>query len=222
MRHLPINLDVREKRVVVVGGGEVASRKCLLLRECGARLTVIAPELAPVLQGLADAGALSHQARRYESGDLAGAFLAYAATDRPEVNRAVAEEARAAGVLVEICTEPDRGDFTTPAVVARGDFTVTVATGGLAPALAGRVRRELEERFDDTYGDAVRLLGAVREKLLTAHKASAYNKRILKELAAADLPRLLRNRDFAGVDKVLAEHCGPGFTLATLGQKDTP
>src|SRR5512136_1299435 len=104
MRYLPINLDVRGKRVVVVGGGEVAARKCLLLRECGARLTVLSPELAPVLQTFADAGALIHLARAYAPGDLAGAFLVYAATDRPAVNRAVVEEAHAAGILAEVCT----------------------------------------------------------------------------------------------------------------------
>lgn len=224
MRYLPINLDVRGKRVVVVGGGEVAARKCLLLRTSGARLTVVSPELAPVLQELAGAGAFHHLARAYESGDLSGAFLAYAATDRPAVNRAVAEEAHAAGVLVEVCSEPDRGDFTTPAVVARGDFTIAVGTGGLAPALAGAVRRELEDRFDPAYGETVRLLGAVREKLLTANKANAYNKRILKELADADLPDLFRSRDFAGIDNILATRCGPGFTLVTLGlpEKDYP
>ncbi len=224
MRYLPINLDVREKKVVVVGGGEVAARKCRWLLAGGALLTVVAPELGPILRGHADSGLLQHVARCYETGDLSGAFIAYAATDRPAVNRAVADEAHAAGILVEVCTDPDRGDFTSPAVVARGDFTLAVATGGLAPAMAGKVRRELEERYDRSYGETVRLLGAVREKLLTANEANAYNTRILKELASADLPLMFRNRDFAGIDSILAASCGPDYSLATLGlpEKDYP
>lgn len=224
MRYLPINLDVRGRTVVIVGGGLVASRKCLLLRASGARVTIIAPDLAPVLQTLADAGAVLHLARVFAPGDLAGAFLAYAATDQPAVNRAVADEAHLAGTLVEVCTEPDRGDFTTPAVVARGDFTIAIGTGGAAPALAGRIRREFEARFDPSYAETVTLLGAVREKLLTANKASAYNKRILKELADADLPHLFRNRAYAEIDQLLATLCGPGFTLSALGvpEKDNP
>src|SRR5512138_1824093 len=111
MRYLPINLDVRGRTVVVVGGGLVASRKCHLLRASGARVTIIAPDLAPGLQKLADAGAVLHLVRAFAPGDLAGAFLAYAATDQQAVNRAVADEASRAGILVEVCTEPDRGDF---------------------------------------------------------------------------------------------------------------
>lgn len=224
MRYLPINLDVRGKRVVVVGGGMVAARKCLLLRESGARLTVVSPELAPVLQEIVGAGTVDYLARAYEPGDLMGAFLVYAATDRPEVNRAVAAAAHDAGILAEVCSDPDRGDFTTPAVVVRGDFTLAVGTGGLAPAFAGKIRRELEGRFDPAYGEALRLLGAVREKLLTANEANAYYKRILKELVDADLPLLFRTRNFAEIDKVLAARCGQGFSLATLGlpEKDYP
>ena len=224
MRYLPINLDIRARTVVIVGGGEVASRKCGLLRAGGASVTIIAPEVAPVLQALADAGEIRCLARGYEPGDLAGAFLVYAATDQPAVNRAVADDARSAGALVEVCTEPASGDFTSPAVVARGDFTIAIATGGAAPALAARIRHDLEGRFDPAYGEAVALLGAVREKLLTANEASAYNKRILKELADADLPHLFRNRAYAEIDRLLATLCGPGFTLSTLGvpEKDNP
>lgn len=224
MRYLPINLDVRGRTVVIVGGGAVASRKCLILRASGASVTVIAPEVALVLQELATAGEVRHLARTYVGGDLAGAFLAYAATDQPAVNRAVADEAHRAGILVEVCTEPDRGDFTTPAVVARGDLTIAIGTGGAAPALAARIRRELEAGFDPAYEETVELLRAVREKLLTANKASAYNKRILKELADADLPHLFRNRAYAEIDQLLAMLCGPGFTLSTLGvpEKDNP
>ena len=224
MRYLPINLDVRGRTVIIIGGGEVASRKCRLLRVGGACVTVIAPGVVPELQALADAGEIRCLARPYEPGDLTGAFLVYAATDRPAVNRAVADEARSAGVLVEVCTEPESGDFTTPALIARGDFTIAIATGGAAPALAARIRRDLEGRFDPAYGEAVELLGIVREKLLTANKASAYNKRILKDLADADLPHLFRNRAYAEIDQLLATLCGPGFALSTLGvpEKDNP
>ena len=111
-----------------------------------------------------------------------------------------------------------------PAVITRDDLVITVSTSGKSPALARKIRAELEQVFGEEYGATLWLLGALREKLLTANKASAYNKRILKELADADLPHLFRNRAYAEIDQLLATLCGPGFTLSALGvpEKDNP
>ncbi len=217
MRYFPINLAIRDQRVVVVGGGAVAARKCRALREAGARVTVIAPHLDGYLRSLRDSGAILHLAREFAPGDLAGGVLVFAATDEPAVNRAVAEEARTRGILANVADAPELGTFTLPAVLTRGDLQIAVSTGGTSPALARRVRDELEERFGPEYETALILLGKVREKLLTETGNSAYNKSLFTNLVGHDLPAMIRNRSFAEIDHLLTTLFGPGYTMAELG-----
>jgi precorrin-2 dehydrogenase / sirohydrochlorin ferrochelatase len=217
MRYFPINLDIRGKPVVVVGGGSVAARKCLSLIAAGARVIVIAPLLAPPLLKLAEEDKLSHLSRKYSAGDLAGAFLVFAATDSPMVNRAVANEAKMSSIPVDIADSPDLSDFTSPAAISRDELLITVSTGGAAPALAGKIREELEERYGPEYALLIKILGRVREKLLTEKANSQYNKKVLRALVDQELPTLIKRNAFTEIDQMLRKHCGPGFTLAELG-----
>ncbi|CAG0959257.1 precorrin-2 dehydrogenase / sirohydrochlorin ferrochelatase [Geobacteraceae bacterium] len=219
MAHFPVNLNVRDRQAVIVGGGAVAARKCLLLLEAGARITVIAPALDAGLAGLRMEGRIVCHTRQYVAGDLEGAFLAFAATDDPTVNRAVAREAESLGILVDTTDAPERGSFTTPAVFRRGDLLVAVSTGGKSPALARIIRNDLAERFGPEYAETLAILGAVREKLLTARGNRTYNKAILRTLANADLPGLIRRGEYEAIDRLLTTHAGPGFTLAALGMR---
>jgi precorrin-2 dehydrogenase / sirohydrochlorin ferrochelatase len=217
MRYFPINLDLRGKLVVIVGGGTVAARKCLALLAAGARVTVIAPKLARPLSELAENGGLTHLARKYCEGDLAGASLVFAATDRRTINRAVANEAKINGIPADIVDAPEMGDFTSPALITRGEMLITVSTGGNSPALARRVRLELEKRYGPEYADFIKILGKVREKLLTEKAKNPYNNKILNQLADEDLPLLLKKRSVTEIDNLLRKLCGPGFSLAELG-----
>lgn len=223
MRYLPINLDIRGKPAVIVGGGAVAARKCRALLAAEARVTVIAPALAPSLQELAEKGRIAHLPREYARGDLAGAFLVFAAADNRAVNRSVADEAKARGILADVADAPDLGDFTSPALLTRGDLLLTVSTSGKSPALARKIRDELATRYGPEYAAALILLGKVREKLLTETANSAYNKQIFNSLVEHDLPALLKNGATAETDYLLLKLFGPGFTLAELGmgEKDS-
>lgn len=220
MRYFPINLDIQGKPVTVIGGGDVALRKCLRLVAAGARTTVIAPAADPGLQALAASGQISHLEREYAPGDLAGSVLVFAVTDDAATNRAVAEEARQRAIPADIADAPELGSFTSPAVVSRGELLLTVSTGGRAPALARTIRQELETLFGPEHAAVVDLLGRVREKLLTGKGDSAYNKRILNSLAGQDLPTLFSKNAFAEIDHLLLSHCGPGFTMAELGVRE--
>ena len=217
MRYFPINLDIHGKPVVIVGGGAVAARKCLTLLAAGARVTVIAPTLAGPLRELAENGGVTHLARKYGEGDLAGANLVFAATDNSLVNRAVANEAKLNGIPADITDAPELGDFTSPAVISRGELLITVSTGGEFPALARKVRTELEKRYGSEYADLIKILGKVREKLLTEKANNPYNIKILNQLAEMNLPELLKKNSAAEIDHLLLELCGPGFSLAELG-----
>ncbi|GFO59651.1 siroheme synthase [Geomonas silvestris] len=203
LRYYPINLDVKDRVVVIVGGGAVAARKAARLLAAGARVTVVAPTLVPRLAELAAQGKLVHLPRPYLPGDLAGALLAFAATDAPEVNREVAEEARSLGVLVDLVADPRSGDFTTPAVLSRGELLITASTSGASPGLSRRIIEELEPLFDDEYAKSVMLLGRAREKLLTEKGRTAYNERVFAVLEALDLHRLVKNGQLEALDQIL-------------------
>ena len=162
----PVALSVRGRRALVVGGGAVAERKVRGLLDAHAAVVVVAPSLAPGLAALAEAGTIGWEARRYAAGDMAGAWVAVAATGDEPTNAAVVADARAAGVLVNDASDAERGDFATPAVHRAGPLTVTVDSGGLAPSFTKRVRDELALQFDARYARAAATLGALRERVL--------------------------------------------------------
>lgn len=152
-------------RCVVVGGGEVAVRKVRALLDSGARVTVISTEVQPQIAEWREAGRIVHVARPFKPGDLDGAFLAIAATNRRDVNAAIAEESRQRGILYNIVDDPTASNFHTLGAVMRGDVLLAVATGGDSPALSAYIRRKLEATFGPEYGILAQRLGRLRREL---------------------------------------------------------
>ncbi len=164
-RYFPIFLDLQGRPVVVIGGGQVALGKVRGLLEAGAQVTVISPELAPQLAHLTEQGLVRHIARPYQPGDLRGYALAFVATDDPTVNARVAQEGRELGVWVNAVDDPAHCDFIMPAVVRKGDITVAVSTGGGSPAVARRLREELERFLGDEFALMLEVAAEVRRHL---------------------------------------------------------
>jgi hydroxymethylbilane synthase len=185
----PVALSVFGRRALVVGGGAVAERKVRGLMEAHAEILVVAPTLTPPLAALAEAGAIGWKPRRYEPGDLSGAFLAFAATNDDATNASVAAEARSAGILVNDASDAERGDFATPAVHRAGPLTVTVDSGGLSPSFTKRIRDELALQFDARYARAAATLGALRERVTTVVPAEQ-RAAVMKHFAERDLEEL--------------------------------
>ncbi|MCL6636393.1 MAG: bifunctional precorrin-2 dehydrogenase/sirohydrochlorin ferrochelatase [Alicyclobacillus sp.] len=146
-RYYPALLDVRDRPCVVVGGGRVAERKVAKLLACGARVRVISPRLTPQLQAWAEAGRLSWQARPYVTGDVADAWLVFAATDQPAVNRAVQAEAEQARCWLNAADHPAACSLVVPASVQVGPLVVALATSATDPATARRLRELLEQEL---------------------------------------------------------------------------
>lgn len=220
MKYYPINLDIRGRSVTIVGGGVVAERKCRMLLEAGARVTVIAPRISRGLRSLLEKGKIEHLAREYRRGDLAGACLVFAATGNRAISRAAAEEAAEWRIPANIADMPERSDFTTPSSVSRGDLLLTVSTGGKCPVLARDIREELELRYGDEYGLALRVLGVVRERLLALKRGGHVTKEILHSLISHGLPDLLSKGSMDAADRLLREIAGPGFSLRELGVEE--
>ncbi len=149
---LPVMLDVTRRSCLVVGGGPVALRKTLALLEQGAQVTVVAPQSVERLQALAQEGRLRLEPRPYRSGEAAGYVLVFAATERPEVNRHVSDDARAAGVWVNVADVPELCSFQVPARVRSGSLEIAIGSGGRAPFAVRRLRQMLEKRFGPEWG----------------------------------------------------------------------
>ena len=167
----PLNVDLTGQLVVVVGGGTVAERKVagILAAGAGASVRVIAPEVTESLDILADTGQIVWVRERYASEMLEGAFLVYAATDSPVVNKAVCVEAKERGILVNVIDSASNSSFQVPSAVRHGDFLLTISTGGGSPALARAIRMELEQFYPPFFGQwlerIVRLRGEMQELL---------------------------------------------------------
>lgn len=217
MQYYPVYLDLRGRACVVVGGGEVATRKVESLLEAGARVTVVSPGMTPPLAALAETHEIVHHPRPYRTGDLAGAALAFAATDDETVHAAIAADAAAAGVLLNVVDRPRLCSFIVPAVVRRGPVAIGISTGGASPALARRMRQELEASIGPEYELAVTILARLRPLVHAAKPDQEARARVFAGLVDGPLLDALRARDAAAVDRILAGAVGDGTTLATLG-----
>lgn len=160
--YFPAFLDLRGRRCLVVGGGSIGERKVRDLLACGADVTVVSPALTPTLAQLADANAIVHRARRFESADARGVALVIAATNDPKADRAVAAAARRHRALVNVVDRAELCDFIFPSVLRRGELQIAVSTGGRSPALAREIRRRLEPVFGPEYAELVQRVGALR------------------------------------------------------------
>ena len=163
--YYPVYLDVKERCCVIVGGGQIAEGKIAALLECGAQIRMISPEVTDEVQDMADTGALRLERREYRDGDLEGAFIAIAATDDSSLNRRIAQEAEERNVPLNVVDVTHLCTFIAPAVVRRGEVTAAISTGGLSPALARKLREELQASPALDYADMAPMLSEVRLEL---------------------------------------------------------
>ncbi len=163
MSDLPVILCVTGRRCVVVGGGAVACRRAGSLRDAGADVVVIARRIEPEHERVLTGLGVEIERRPYQQGDLKGAMLVVIATDDLEVNRQVAQEARASGVLINRADEPSEGDLMIPAHAHHGPVTVAVYTGGASSSAAGAIRRELSAALDEDWPKLLEIVGPYRE-----------------------------------------------------------
>jgi len=176
-------VNLAGRKCVVVGAGTIAAGKIEGLLRCGAEVTVVSPRAVDAIQRLAEAKSVVWRRRAFSPRDVRGIFLAVAATNSTEANEAVFRACTAQGVLCNSVDEPEHCDFIYPAVVRRGPLQVAISTGGHSPALAARLRRELERQFGPQWGAWVEDLGRRRNEMLRK-KLTAKSRRRLQQMAA--------------------------------------
>ncbi len=165
MQQLPIFYDVKQQLCLVIGGGEIATRKVTLLLRAKARVRVIAPELCTSLQRLADNGRVEHLARTYQPSDLDDATLVIGATNNLEVNREIAVAARRQRIPVNVVDNPEDGNFIMPSIIDRSPVVAAVSTGGASPVLARLIRSRLESLIPAGYGRLAELAAKFRDRV---------------------------------------------------------
>jgi precorrin-2 dehydrogenase/sirohydrochlorin ferrochelatase len=187
MSLFPIFLKLTARPCTVVGAGDLAESKIESLLTANARVTVIAPHANARITVLADSGEITLHPREYADGDLAGQFLAVAATDNPAVNRAVFAEAEASGVLINAVDDPPFCDFYFPSVVRRGDLQIAISTAGASPALAQRLRKEINAILPLDAGDWLTELGNLRREVLQLELLNPARNELLHQLASREV-----------------------------------
>ena len=191
----PVYLNLKGKRVVVIGGGEVAERKVASLLDTGAAISVISPEITHRLSSLAAAKLIDLHERPYGFGDCRGAALVLSATDDPGISRAVWDEATAAGILVNTADQPALCDFIMPAVVRRGELTIAISTGGTSPALAARLRGKLSQMLGPEYARLIALLARARPEIRRRVQGERDRKALHYKILDSDIIESLKQND---------------------------
>lgn len=216
MRYYPVNLDIRDRRCLVVGGGQVGARKVKTLNECGAVVTVVSPEVSPALMQLDAEKAIILKQRPYRSSDVEGMFLVIGATDDESLNRRINADAERRNLLCNIADRPEICNFILPAIVRRGDFVMAISTAGRSPAFAKHIRKHLEAQFGPEYGTLLDLMGAIRAKLLAGAHEPEVHKPLFEQLITGDLLSLVKDKKIARIDQLLEKVLGPGYRYDQL------
>jgi uroporphyrin-III C-methyltransferase/precorrin-2 dehydrogenase/sirohydrochlorin ferrochelatase len=183
MSLLPIFLKLDGRRGLVIGGGAVALEKIASLLKTGLRLCVVAPNARSEIRQLANEGRLQWIQRPFEIADLDGNFIVVAATNSEEVNAQVYTEAFERGVLANSVDDPPHCDFYFGSVVSRGALQIAISTAGESPAVAQRLRREIDEQLPEDLGPWLDNLGQLRREVLDTHPRGEERRLLLHELA---------------------------------------
>ncbi|MCR4301160.1 MAG: siroheme synthase CysG [Sulfuricaulis sp.] len=203
MDFLPIFLNLRSRPCVVIGGGEVASRKIFLLLDAGAQVTVYAPELGETIRGWAGAGKIKHVAQPFRPETLEGCALVIAATDDAAVNRQVSEAAKALGIPVNVVDRPDLCTFIMPSIIDRSPVTIAVSTGGRSPVLARLIRARLESLIPAGYGSLAKLVTAFRDKVKQKFKHPPRRRQFWEEVLQGRIAELVYSGQDEAAEKAL-------------------
>jgi precorrin-2 dehydrogenase/sirohydrochlorin ferrochelatase len=185
MTLFPMFMKLEGRPCLVVGAGTIGEPKISSLIAAGASTRVIALNATAAVAEWARAGIITWEQRTFEFADLDGVFMVIAATNSRELNAAIFNEAQQRNILCNVVDDPEYCDFYYPAVVRRGDLQLAISTNGQSPALAQRIRRELEVQFGPEYGEWLEQLGKIRQQLFGSKMNPEERRRVLHELASS-------------------------------------
>ncbi len=216
MRYYPVNLDIQNRKCLVVGGGSVSTRKVMTLLECGAIITVVSPDVSEELLELAEKKMIELKKRHYEASDINGIFLVIGATDNEELNWQINKDAELQYKLCNIADRPEACNFILPSIVNRGNLVIAVSTSGKSPAFAKKMRQDLEKQFGEEYDKFLQLMGAIRKKALSEKHEPEAHKHLFEQLINRGLVDMVRNHDEEKINSLLLEIFGKEYRFEEL------
>jgi precorrin-2 dehydrogenase / sirohydrochlorin ferrochelatase len=211
--YYPAILDLAGRKALVVGAGKIGEGKIEGLLNADARVRVVSIDATDNVRTWASEGRIELDLRPYEPSDLEGCFLVIAATERSETNEQVFEDAERRGMLCNVVDVTRLCNFILPSIMRRGDLAIAVSTGGASPALARKIRLELEHTYGDETAAALELLGSLRDELKARYPDPHDRKILFERIVYSDFMDMVRNGDAeaieAWIDRCIEE--GPGY-----------
>jgi precorrin-2 dehydrogenase/sirohydrochlorin ferrochelatase len=208
-RYYPAYLDIKDKKCLVSGGGAVAERKVGLLINCEAHICVVSPDLTPGLEELNVRGQIEYIRGEFKEEYLEGLFLVVGATDKKETNIRIYTEAVKRGILVNIADSPELCSFLVPSVVERGDLIISISTCGKSPALAKKIREELEDRYGIEYAEFLSIMGKLRDKIPIKILDKNKREEVYKKLVYSPIIDLIKDGKNESVRTMIDEIINP-------------
>lgn len=210
MKYYPIFLDIKGKNCLVVGGGPVGARKAAALEKCGANVKVVSDRFSDTFDGWGKTR-LCLEKKEYEKNDVNGMFLVFAATDNAELNQQIKKDASLLNILCNVADAADISDFLLPSTVNRGDLIVAVSTSGSSPAMAKKIRQDLEHQFGPEYEQFLILMGKIRNRLLSSGHAPDEHKQLFNALIDKGILEQIKANDEININLILSDVLGKEY-----------
>ena len=193
--YFPINLNLKDKKCFVIGGGNVAERKVFSLLECEAEIKVVSHEFTPELIDLAFENKIICFERSFEIDDLNDVFLVICATNDEKLNNQIACECEKRNILVNVVDDPEKCNFLVPAILRQGSLGISISTSGISPTLSRKIKEDLAEYFGPEYAEFLEIMRDIRYNVIAKCKDAEKRKRVFESLVYSDILNLIKNKE---------------------------
>jgi siroheme synthase-like protein len=205
--YYPIYIDIENRDVVIIGGGNVCARKAETMMKYGARVTVVSPELTDEIEQWGRDGRLTIKRKHYEEGDVDGANMVIASTDDQRVNEQIAADCRRRRIPVNVVDVTPLCEFIVPAIIETGSIQIAVSTGGKSPALARTLKEDLQRLIGPEYAEVNDLMGSLRDSAKAVLPTDVDRKRFFDGIIARGILAMLREGRRAEAYETIARAC---------------
>jgi precorrin-2 dehydrogenase/sirohydrochlorin ferrochelatase len=205
--YYPIYLDIENRNVLIIGGGNVCARKAETMLKYGARVTIVSPEFTDEIQQWASDGKLQLRKKHYQSTDLEGVHIVIASTDDQSVNETIAADCRARRIPVNVVDVTPLCEFIVPAIIEKGSIQIAISTGGKSPALARTLKEDLQRSIGPEYAEVNDVLGTLRDGAKSVLATDVDRKHFFDAIIARGILDMLRAGKRIEAYRAIAEEC---------------